>query len=118
MYRNYDGQKSSFGEVSVRAAAPDPDTLSAFAATRTSDGALTVMLVSKALSGDRAVTIDVRNRTLTARAQVWQLTSLNEITRLDDVSPTGSSAVTVPPQSITPVVFLPAGTARRRAANR
>ena len=35
-------------------------------------------------------------------AQVWQSTSLNAITRLDDVSPAGSSAViTVPPQSIT-----------------
>jgi hypothetical protein len=103
----------------VRAAAPDPDTLSAFAATRTSDGALTVMLVSKTLSGDRAVTINVRNRTLTATAQVWQLTSLNSITRLGDVSPAGSSAlITVPPQSITLVVFPPAGTARRRAVNR
>jgi hypothetical protein len=119
MYRNYDGRKSSFGDVSVHAAPPDPDTLSAFAATRTSDGALTVMLVSKALSGERAVTIDVRNRTLTATAQVWQLTSLNSITRLGDVSPAGSSAlITVPPQSITLVVFPPAGTARRRAVNR
>ena len=52
MYRNYDGRKSAFGDVSVHATAPDPDALSAFAATRTSDGALTVMLVSKALSGD------------------------------------------------------------------
>jgi hypothetical protein len=52
MSRNYAGRKLAFGDVSVQAAAPDPDALSAFAATRTSDGALTVMLVSKALSGD------------------------------------------------------------------
>jgi Glycoside hydrolase family 44 len=119
MYRNYDGLKSVFGDVSVHAAAPDPDALSAFAATRTSDGALTVMLVGKALSGDRAVTINVRNRTLTAPAQVWQLTSLNAITRLGDVSPAGlSTVITVPAQSITLVVFPAAGTARRRAVNR
>jgi hypothetical protein len=93
MYRNYDGRKSSFGDVSVRAVPPDPDTLSAFAAARTCDGALTVMLVSKALSGDRTVTIDVRNRTLTAPAQVWQLTSQNAIARLGDLSPAASSAV-------------------------
>jgi hypothetical protein len=115
MYRNYDGRKSAFGDVSVQASAPDPDTVSAFAATRTGDGALTIMLVSKALSGDRAVTINVQNRTLT-RAQVWQLTSLNAITRLGDASPAGSSIViTLPSQSITLLVFPPAGTARRRA---
>src|SRR5215813_12810951 len=36
MYRNYDGNRSTFGDVHVRATAPDPDTLSAFAAQRRS----------------------------------------------------------------------------------
>jgi hypothetical protein len=118
MYRNYDGRKSAFGDVSVRASAPDPDTLSAFAAVRTSDGALTVMLVSKDLDSDRTVTINVRGRTLAASAQVWQLTSLNAITRLGDVSVAGSSPViTVRSQSITLLVFPPAGTSHRRAVN-
>ena len=34
MYRNYDGNKSTFGDTSVSASAPNPDNLSAFAATR------------------------------------------------------------------------------------
>ncbi|HEX7136517.1 MAG TPA: glycoside hydrolase family 44 protein [Vicinamibacterales bacterium] len=118
MYRNYDGRKSAFGDVSVRATAPDPDTLSAFAATRTSDGALTVMLVCKALSGDRVVTINVQNRALTAPAQVWQLTSSNAIRRLSDASPASSNTViTVPPQSITLLLFPTADGSRRRAVN-
>jgi hypothetical protein len=49
MYRNYDGLKSTFGETSVAASVPNPDNLSAFAALRASDGALTVIVISKVL---------------------------------------------------------------------
>src|SRR5512144_1600504 len=59
MYRNYDGSHSTFGETSVRASVPDPDTLSAFAALRASDGALTVMVVNKALSGSTALNLPI-----------------------------------------------------------
>ena len=34
MYRNYDGNKSTFGDTSVSATVPNPDTVSAFAAQR------------------------------------------------------------------------------------
>ncbi len=37
MFRNYDGNKSAFGDVNVRATAPNPDNLSAFASVRGSD---------------------------------------------------------------------------------
>lgn len=46
MFRNYDGQGSTFGETSVRAAAENVDQVAAFAAER-SDGALTVLLLNK-----------------------------------------------------------------------
>ncbi|HEY3054808.1 MAG TPA: hypothetical protein VGK31_02635 [Thermoanaerobaculia bacterium] len=114
MYRNYDGQKSTFGDVSVRATVPDPDTLAAFAAIRDRDAALTIMLVNKSLSGDRAVTIDVRNRAMIAPAERWQLASTDPITRLADVSPSGAKVVvTIPAQSIT---LLVVPTTHRRAA--
>ena len=58
MYRNYDGSGSTFGDLSVSATGPDPDQLAAFAAQRTSDGALTVMAVNKALAGNTPVTIN------------------------------------------------------------
>ncbi len=54
LYRNYDGNKSTFGDTSVAAAVPNPDTVSAFAAQRASDGALTVMVISKYLVIDDA----------------------------------------------------------------
>src|SRR5207237_6936143 len=59
MYRNYDGAGGRFGEQAVSAVVPDPDQLSAFAAVRSWDGALTVMVVSKVLSGNTPVTLDV-----------------------------------------------------------
>ncbi len=47
MYRNYDGNKSTFGNTSIQTMVPDPDDLSAFAAVRTNDGALTLMVINK-----------------------------------------------------------------------
>src|SRR5262245_58417675 len=61
MYRNYDGNKSTFGDTSVSATVPNPDNVSAFAAQRSSDGALTVMVISKYLSSTTAATIALAN---------------------------------------------------------
>jgi PKD repeat protein len=110
MYRNYDGNRSGFGDTSVSAAAPNPDNLSAFAALRSNDGAMTVMLISKVLSGTTPVTVNLANFSASGVAQPWQLTSANAIARLSDVGISGSSVnVTVPAQSIT-LLVVPAGT--------
>jgi hypothetical protein len=102
MYRNYDGNKSGFGETSVAATVPNPDSVSAFASLRSPDGALTIMVVGKALSGSTAATINLANFTAAGPAQVWQLTSANTITRLADITVSGNSvSTTVPPQSVT-----------------
>jgi hypothetical protein len=101
MYRNYDGSHSTFGDQNVRATAPDPDTLSAFAALRTSDGALTVMVVDKALSGNTPLTLQVAAFTPSGPAQVWQLAG-NAITHLPDVPlPGGTLQLTLPAPSVT-----------------
>jgi hypothetical protein len=110
MYRNYDGSDSGFGDSSVSAAGPNPDNLSTFAAQRSSDGALTVMVINKQLGVSATAGITVTNRLLSGAGQVWQLTSANAITRLGDISFTGNKFTnTVPPQSIT-LFVLPAGT--------
>ena len=102
MYRNYDGSKSAFGETSVAAAVPNPDAVSAFAAQRTSDGAVTVMVISKHLSGSTPATINVANFPQAGTAAAWQLTSANAIVRLADAPLTGNTlTITLPPQSIT-----------------
>jgi hypothetical protein len=110
LYRNYDGRKSTFGDVSVSCTVPDPDTLSAFAAERTSDGALTVMVINKVLSGDTPVTLSLAGFPKAGSTQLWQLTSANAITRLADVrASNGRVSATVPAQSITLFVIAPDG---------
>ena len=102
IYRNYDGNKSAFGDTSVTATAPNPDNVSAFASVRSSDGALTVMVVSKVLTGNTPATISLANFNAGSTAQAWQLTSTNAINRVADVTVSGASLnVTLPPQSVT-----------------
>ena len=102
MFRNYDGNKSTFGETSVAATTPNPDTVSAFAAQRATDGALTVMVVSKSPSAGAPATINLAHFAHTGVAQAWQLTAANAITRLADVSISGASfGATLPAQSVT-----------------
>lgn len=108
MYRNYDGNQSRFGDVSVSATGPNPDNVAAFAAVRSSDAALTVMIVAKDLSGNAAATVNLANFVpyRSAVAQRWQLASSNTITRLADVSLSSSSlTLTLPPQTITLLVL-------------
>ena len=110
MYRNYDGNKSTFGDISVAATVPNPDTVSAFAAERSANGALTVVVISKYLSGNTPTTINLANSASNGTAQVWQLTAANTINRLADVNFSGNSFnVTLPPQSIT-LFVIPAPT--------
>lgn len=100
MYRNYDGQNRGFGDVSVSATVPNPDEVSAFAAVRTTDGLLTIMVVNKTANAS-AATINLSNYTNNGTAELWQLTSANQINRLSNVSVTNNSiSVTLPPQSI------------------
>jgi PKD repeat protein len=111
IYRNYDGAKSGFGDTSVSASAPNPDALSAFAATRSSDGALTMMVISKVLTGSTPVTVHLANFAAGTSAQAWQLTSSNAITRLADVAvSSGNITTSVPAQSITLLVAATGGT--------
>src|SRR5262249_22163751 len=80
MYRNYDGNRSKFGDRSVSASAPNPDEVAVYAATRSSDGALTVMVVNKNLvssGASTAVTVDFSHFLSNGAAQVWQLAAPN-----------------------------------------
>ena len=110
IYRNYDGNQSTFGDVSVSASAANPDNLSAFASTRSSDGALTVMVINKQ-QGSTPVTLSLANFATKGPAQAWQINSASQtsIARLADVAVPGNTiAVAVPSQSIT-LFVIPAG---------
>lgn len=101
MYRNYDGQNKGFGDTSISAVAPDADNVSAFAALRSSDGALTVMVINKTTSAT-GLNLNLANFTAGNIAQVWQLTSANQIVRLADATVSGNNLnANLPAQSIT-----------------
>jgi hypothetical protein len=103
IYRNYDGKNSTFGDTSVSAMTANPDLLSAFAAVRTSDGALTVMVINKQ-QGSTPVNVSLANFTAAGTAQAWQINSASQtsITRLADLTMVSNAiATTIPSQSIT-----------------
>ena len=112
LYRNYDGNRSGFGDISISATVPDPDSLSVFAAVRSTDGALTMVAINK-VAGWTPVSVVVTNYLSKGMAQVWQLTASNSITRMPDLHFTGNSFTnTVPPQSVS-LFVMTAGTAPR-----
>ena len=102
MYRNYDGEKSGFGETSISAVAPNPDALSAFAALRASDGAMTVMVISKVLSGNTPLSLTLAHFAASGSVKTYQLTSANKIESYPARSWSGGVLKdTVPAQSVT-----------------
>jgi hypothetical protein len=108
MYRNYDGHKSTFGDTSVLAGGPDPDNVAVFAAQRSSDEALTVMVVSKYLTGTTPLVVNVTNFLGNGTAQVWQVNASNVIAQLSNLTySNGTLQTTVPSPSITLLVLPP-----------
>jgi hypothetical protein len=102
MYRNYDGAGASFGDTSILASAPNPDDVSAFAALRSKDGTMTVMVISKVLSGGTPLALTLSNFTQSGSAKVYRLTSANTIQNLSNISWSGGVLNdTLPAQSIT-----------------
>ena len=115
LYRNYDGNKSTFGDTSVQAAVPNPDNLAAFAAVRTGDGAMTIMTINKDLLNATPLRAAITNFANSGTAQAWQLTSDNVITHLADVPyANGTLSNTLPSQSITLFILPTAKNLRLR----
>jgi PKD repeat protein len=114
IYRNYDGNRSAFGETSVSAVGANPDNVAVFAAQRASDGALTVMVISKYLSGTTPINVALSNFSAAGSAQMYQLTAANTINHLSDLTLSGSTAsFTAPAQSITLLVLPKSGVANQ-----
>ncbi|HEV8061784.1 MAG TPA: DUF4214 domain-containing protein, partial [Gemmataceae bacterium] len=122
LYRNYDGNDSTFGNTSVSTTVPDADQVSAFSAVRSSDGALTIMVDNKNLydpsnpGATTTVQINIANFAGGGTAQEWQLAAINPddmtksaITRLSDITLNGNIlTVTLPQESVTLFVIEPA----------
>lgn len=107
VYRNYDGANSTFGDTNVRATVANPDNVSSFAATRSSDGALTVVVINKYLTQTADVTVNLANFQDAGSAKVYQLAT-NVLSHLADRPIAASSfAISLPPKSITMFEIAP-----------
>ena len=72
MYRNYDGAGAGFGDVGVRALSADQGLLSVYAAERSADKAVTVMVINK--TGNTLVsTVKLSGITPQPTAKVFQI---------------------------------------------
>jgi hypothetical protein len=104
LYRNYDGQHHTFGDVGVRAASADQGQVAVYAAQRSSDQALTIMVINKSLTQTLTSSITLTSTDPITRAAVYRYSAanLNAITRQGDqaIDPGGFSA-SFPAQSIT-----------------
>lgn len=100
LYRNYDGHKSTFGETSVAARVVDPDHLAAFAAVR-ADGALTVMVINKDLSGETPVTVHLDHFAPVGTVDAYQLVEGTLRTLPPGRYSDGALTTTVPAPSVT-----------------
>lgn len=106
LYRNYDGSKSTFGDISVSDVVPNPDEISSFAALRTKDGALTIMAINKQLTTDTDVLFNVSNFSGSGVAKAYQLTASGTISRLSDYPyQSGKLEAYLPAQSVTLLII-------------
>ena len=112
MFRNYDGNGSQFGDTSISAVSSDQGSLSIYAAQRSSDNAVTILVINKTTAALTSA-IAISNVTPPATAQVYSYTgaSLTSIAHPSDAAITnGSVSYTFPGYSAVMFVVQPSAT--------
>jgi hypothetical protein len=105
LYRNYDGAGGQFGDTSVHAASSDQSKLAIYAAQRTGDNALTLVIVNKTtepLTGE----LTIANAAVGGAAVYrYSAADLTRIVRQPDITlAAGANAIAFPAQSVTLLV--------------
>lgn len=116
MYRNYDGTGKSFGDLGVRAASNLTDSMSIFAAERSSDHALTLIVINKT-TGALTTTLALTGFTPASSAQVYRYSGANLgaiVSQPSQVVNAGGFTATYPASSITLFVIPSASDGTRR----
>lgn len=110
MYRNYDGAGSRFGDMSVSATSSDQGQLAVYGAQRSSDRALTVMVVNKTGS-DLTSSLSVAGFRGCGTAQRFSYSpaNLTSIVRGDDLPVTGGGVTATYPANSVTLLVLPQG---------
>jgi hypothetical protein len=109
IYRNYDGNNSTFGDTSLASTSANQGTLSVYGAQRTSDGAVTIVVINKTY-GDLNSTLSLPKLTATGPAKVYLYSNANlaaivagtpiAVTPPPNGSTTSTLSTTFPAQSI------------------
>lgn len=109
MYLNYDGQGSKFGDTRVRAMSADQSVLSVYGAQRSSDGAVTIMVVNKSFALQDDVVLSLAGITAESTAEVWRYSSANLTQIIQSSAVVNGSTITMdyPADSITLLVVCP-----------
>lgn len=110
LYTNYDGEGGRFGDTSVWSETPDYDTLSSYAAVNSEDGRLHLMLVNKRPDGPLEIQVELGEFEAQGEAELYRLTpsSIDGITTgTAEIAPNGPITLSLPPYSITHLVFAP-----------
>jgi hypothetical protein len=117
IYRNYDGAGSTFGDTALQSTSADQSQLSVYGALRSSDQAVTVVVINKTY-GDLTTTLSLQNFTTpstTAQVFLYSIANLAAIV-LQPTAPvtppstggtTSTITTTFPAQSITLLVVPP-----------
>jgi O-glycosyl hydrolase len=110
IYRNYDQAGAKFGDTSVAATSSDQALLSIYAAQRSSDNALTLVIINKSgAEQSAALTLDNFNASGPAQLYRYSSANLNAIVRGSDLAITnGEVTATYPANSIT-LLVIPQG---------
>jgi hypothetical protein len=106
MYRNYDGQGLGFGDTSVAASSADQGQLAVYAARRSGDGALTLMIINKS-AASLTSQISLAGFTSSGTAQIYRYSAANaqQIVRQADQAVGSSFSATFAASSITLMVL-------------
>ena len=76
IYRNYDGADSGFGNMALTSTSGDQSQISVYGAQRTSDGAVTIVVINKTY-GALTSALTLPNLTPTGQAQVFLYSNAN-----------------------------------------
>ncbi len=104
MFRNYDGDGGSFGDVSIKAESSQPNFVAAYASKSAETGAMTVILINKSPVEAAGIRLDVAGAVRGGEVAVYQYgpDTPDGIVHLASVSMDGGALpYTLPPYSIT-----------------
>ncbi len=109
IYRNYDGAGNQFGDLSLPSSSSDEARLALYAAKRSNDGAITLVIINKSKEALNS-RINLNNHKRQGHAEVYRYSAANpnQIVREADAPITDTDlTVLVPPQSLNLLVLKP-----------